>query len=102
MIILDTEKIEDSAARENFEKISEVINLNELLGGQFRVFDVLATDLGGDIKIKHNLKFTPTDIWTTWVTNNSTISIKYDKIDSEFFVFSTSARCRVRFIVGRA
>lgn len=101
MIILDNENVSDPAVRENFEKVSELVNANSLLLGEFRVFDIEATNTTGDIKIRHNFKFTPTDIWTSFVTNNSTIVIKYDRIDGEHFVFTTSARCRVRFIVGR-
>lgn len=101
MIFLDSEKIEDPVARENLEKISEVINGNPLMKGQFKVFDIDVTDTSSVVKIPHNLKFTPTDVWVSWINPTSTIVVRYDMIDGTHLAFTSSAQCKVRLIAGR-
>lgn len=101
MISLDSEKIEDPAARENFEKISESLNGNALFGGQFKSIEIDVTDTSRPIKVPHGLRFRPTDLWTSWVTNGAAITIFHAQIDDEFFAFQSTAVCKVRFIIGR-
>jgi hypothetical protein len=101
LIFLDSEKIGDPYARENLEKISEILNSNPLIRGDFKSFEFTVTQTGSIIKVRHNLRYTPTDVFVSWVTNDSTIVLKYDQIDDEFLAFTSSQECRLRLIIGR-
>lgn len=101
MITLDTEKIDNENIRENFEKISEVINSNPIVGGELKVFNIEVFDTSSTILIRHGFKFTPTDVWVSWISQPSTVSIKYEFIDNEFLAFTSSQECKLRIIAGR-
>lgn len=101
MIFLDTEKISDPNVRENMEKISEVLNSNPFASGKFTIFEIDVTNTTSVIKFKHNLKFIPTDVFVSWVNPTSTINVRYDLIDKEYITFTSTAKCRVRIVVGR-
>jgi hypothetical protein len=101
VVFLDSEQIGDPLAREALEKISEVLNASPLLTGNLKVFEFDVTNTSTTIKIRHRFSFAPTDVWVSWVTNNATISIKYDEIDETFLAFTASAACKVRLIAGR-
>jgi len=102
VLVLDSEKIDDPYVRECMEKISEAINGSKFVSGKFDIFEVNVTNTTTKIKSPHGLKYTPTDVFVSWVNPTSTIAIRYDLVDENNIVFTSSAACKVRFIVGRA
>ena len=100
-IFLDSEKVDGGPIREITEKLSELLNSNELMGGDFKVFDIQVTDNTRVIKIPHGFKFTPTDFWISWINPTSTIVLRYDLVDETYIAFTSTDICRLRVIAGR-
>jgi len=93
-------EIVDPQASINFLRLNDFHNKDPFgkMSGEFREVDI---GPGVDIKIPHNLSFTPKDIVLLHNSSNATVSFNYSKFTENFLYVNSSARTTLRFIVGR-
>ena len=55
-------EVQDPYVRENFRRIKDSLEAEQILGGYFKFFEQEITQVGVKVPIKHNLSFIPQDI----------------------------------------
>jgi translation initiation factor IF-1 len=95
-------EIKDQYVQENFKRVENFINESPIFKPQF-VFNEITTSAAVTNKVyKHNLSFTPKDVILMHVSPyTATVTWRYNKFDSNFIYFDTSAAVTIRFLLGR-
>jgi hypothetical protein len=94
------EKIEDKMDRENAVKLAEAFKDNPFLNGSLKHYGLTVTKANPAYDFKHNLGFTPKDIWLTWVSDGSNVVVNYALIDDVNINFNFPGPCTIRFFAG--
>lgn len=96
------DNVADKGARQSFRWIQSYLqNEVPLIKGDFKVFELEFEAAVSALQIPHHLPFIPTDIIQTYVTNGATVTWSYEAFDKTYFVVTTSAACKVRFLAGK-
>lgn len=87
--LLLVSELSDPLLRENFKRLN---TLSQLPGAPLLNFvrlEIALTEEKTAFKVPHGLAYTPTDIWTTWITGPALIQFNYDLFDATNIVLST-------------
>ncbi len=96
------DNVADKWAQQSFRWIQTYLQSQvPFLYGDFTVFELTFEGAETALKVPHNLPFIPTDIIQTYVTNSATVTWLYEQFDGTYFVVTTSAACKVRFLAGK-
>lgn len=96
--VLSTRGITDPVVLENFKKLERYFQgQNQLFG--FEHIIVEADKAQDQIRVRHNLGYTPRDVIVTDQTG-ARVHFLHDKFDSEFIVASSEGKGRLRAFVG--
>lgn len=96
-------QLDNPYLQQNFKTFGAIFNGSPFLKGQWRFIEFDVEVSGTDIKLAHNLPFTPSDMLVT-STINGTITLKYESFDETFIVFDatvSTAPMAVRAFLGR-
>ena len=93
-------EITDKFIRDNFQRISNFIQSQDLLAGDFKFFQL---DLDGTANqiVSHNLGFLPKDVIFLGVTDSESVTFNYDSFTRDVFSITSTGSCTVRFFAGR-
>ena len=99
-----TEQVQgDPYVRDNFRKLSDALEREDVLRGNFKFFEIVVTQPEGAINFSypHNLGFIPRDILTMSSSNdNPSITWHFDVFTETDVVFSTTDDCTIRCFIG--
>lgn len=82
-------EITDRYLRENFKRLNDFAQIPGMALLNFTRLEITLTEEKTSFKVPHNLGYTPTDIWVTWVTGPALVQFNYDQFDSTNVVLST-------------
>lgn len=95
-----TEQIPDAYVRDNFKRLADALDAENILRGNFKFFEIVLTNAVTGFDFPHNLKFTPKDVIVEGISGGATITFHYDNFTTTNIQFTTSAGCTVRCFVG--
>jgi hypothetical protein len=93
----------DPYVKDNFRRLAEAIEREDLLRGNFKFFEIVIAQPEGAINFSypHNLGFVPKDILTLSASNNNPmVTWHFDSFTDTNLVLSTSDDCTIRCFVG--
>lgn len=97
---INLELIQEPEVREVFQRLMETLNQNPVLSGVFRTVVVKVDKAVTDLKIRHGLRFKPTDIIETSIEGSGTISWNRSQFTETYLSVSTTGPVTVRALVG--
>jgi hypothetical protein len=101
-ITLLLSELKDEYIQKNFKSIENFINEFSLFKTQFKFYEITIPAAAVNKAFKHNLTFTPKDVTLLHVNPYTvTVTFRYNKFDSNFIYFDTSAGATIRFLLGR-
>lgn len=100
MITLLIKEVADQFVQENFKRLRDFINRNNLIQSELQIFEVSFTGAKTNFKFKHNLKYLPKDVIVLSVSKSATVTFNFDLFDDEYLDMTVSAACKVRFLAG--
>lgn len=100
MISLIFKNIEDPYILENFQRLSNFLNSDVMLMGNFKFYTLTFTGAVTNYRFKHNLDFVPKDLILTSITGSATVTINYDLFTKDYIDITTSGGTTIRFLVG--
>lgn len=93
--------IPDMWSRENFVRLGNFINEQDLFTGDFKLFNVEISSKQTKFKIKHGLTFTPEDIISLSSEGDQNFYFRFQEFDSQFLYVTTNGPCKIRFLAGK-
>lgn len=94
------EKIPDTYARENFQRIQDGLREQALLKGKWAFFELVFTAAVTNLKYPHHLGFMPKDILQTSLTGSGSLVWNYSSFDTVNLDITTTGPCTVRAFIG--
>lgn len=98
---LRTENIEDLNTRDSFREVEEYLQVQDILQGQWRYFEVEYSVQQNSARFRHELNFVPRDIIVTCIEGDQRISWIYPDFDLEYIYLDVSGPVRIRGFVGK-
>lgn len=93
-------EVQDPYVRENFRRIKDSLEAEQILGGYFKFFEQEITQVGVKVPIKHNLSFIPQDIIILSIEGSRSIYFNYENFDKDNLYVTLTKPCRIRFLAG--
>lgn len=93
--------IPDMWSRENFVRLKNFINAQDLFTGDFKLFNIEIPSKQTLFKIKHGLTFTPEDIINLSAEGDQNYYFHFQDFDPQFLYISTNGPCKIRFLAGK-
>jgi hypothetical protein len=100
MLKLFNNEITDPFIKENFERLTKIINNQPLMRGEWEFFEVSFPAAVTNFKFKHNLGFKPRDVIETSKIGAGSITFNYSAFDATNIDITTSGALTVRFFAG--
>lgn len=97
----DYGKISDPILREYIQDLQDEINNQAILKGEWKYFEYEFDKAETNLKVPHNLKFTPIDVVQTYISGSGSITWNYSSFDGENVDITTSDACIVKAFIGR-
>ena len=95
------EQIEDPNLRDSLQWIVDYLLTLDLLGSNFKFFELTFTKAETALAVPHKLGFQPIDILQTSLTGAGVPTFVYNSFTDKNFVITTTGACVVRFFAGR-
>jgi hypothetical protein len=92
--------IEDQYVRENFTRLLKFFNLQDLLNGEFKFFDVEILEANTIFSLPHGLKFIPVDIIVVSIFGDYNFYFRHSDFTKEDIKILVSGPVRIRFFAG--
>lgn len=93
-------EIADRYVRENFQRLQNFIDKENILRGNFQYVEIVFTKAENNYKHKHNLDFTPNIAFLAWVSDSAAVTLNYDEFDSEDINITVDKACTIRLFIG--
>lgn len=93
-------EVGDPYIRDNFRRLDNFLRDFPFAKGEFKFFEIVITGAVTNFDFLHNLGFLPKDVITTNVSNNATVTWKYDSFTTTTVRLTTSAACTIRAFIG--
>lgn len=100
MLKLRLNEIEDEYVKQNFERISLILNNFALLRGEWQFFELTFAASVSNFRFEHNLGFKPKDVLVTSQIGAGSATFNYSLFTSTHIDISTSGAVVVRFFAG--
>lgn len=98
---LNLKGVAEQASRENFELLENTFRGIRLLDGTFKFFEIAIPGAATHYRVRHNLGFTPKDIFQTSLVGSGTLTWNYELFDADYLDITTTAAMTVRAYVGK-
>jgi hypothetical protein len=92
--------IDDPYVRENFKRISNIFNTDNLLKGEFKFFEKEIIAANTTILVSHGLNFVPQDIIILSIDGDFNFYFKYQEFDRTNISIYVSGPVKLRFFAG--
>lgn len=93
--------IETPEVRQALQWLYDYLDKSQVLGADFKLFDMNFTRAETNLKIPHGFDFIPMDIIQTFLTGSGVVTYNHELFDGTNIVLSTSGPCRARFLAGK-
>lgn len=88
-------------SRENFSRLKNFINAQDLFLGDFKLFDITAPSKQSLFRIEHGLTFTPEDIISLSAEGDQNYYFRFQEFDKRFIYVTTNGPVKFRFLAGK-
>ena len=92
--------IKDGETKENFQKLEEFVDEQNLLEARFKFFEVEFDSAVTNFKLKHDLGYVPKDVIISSTKGTGEVVLNYDKFDKDYIDISTNGAVKVRMFAG--
>lgn len=100
-IALILKDISDIYVRDNFYRLQKYFNDSVFFDGDFDFYEIEIPEANTNFKIRHGLKFIPTDIILLAVYGDFNFYFKYQNFDRDFIYVHANGPCSLRFLAGK-
>jgi hypothetical protein len=100
MITLLIKEVADQFVQENFKRLRDFINRNNLIQSEMQFFEVAFTGAKTNFKFKHNLKYLPKDVIVLSVSKSASCTFNFDLFTDDYIDMTVSGATTVRFLAG--
>lgn len=94
-------EISDKYVKENFQRIESANLQSPFTLGDFRILTIDIPGAVSNLRYAHNLGFQPSDVWTTYRSEDEIETWNYTLFNSEFLDISATGAMTLRAVVGR-
>lgn len=101
MLKLYFREILDQFSKENFRRLEENDENDQIKKAQWEFKEITFTTAVTNFKYAHHLDFVPRDIIQTSITGVGSLTFNYANFDETNLDITTTNACVVRFFVGR-
>lgn len=101
MLSLLTENLDLDQSKENFLKIADFVLNHPILGGNFKLIEVVVRNPSSNYKVYHRLGFEPKDVIIMHISSGTVTPI-YNSITKDTLELDVSAASTIRMLVGTA
>lgn len=97
--VIHTREIEDQIIRKNFQNLLDYFEReSQFVGFKHLTVEISKAETG--LKVRHGLDYTPEDVIISKQTGPGTVTLDYDKFDSNFIVLDATDAVSLRLYVG--
>ena len=94
-------EVENEYIRDNFTRLMDYFTKSPVERCGFSFIEIVVTAAVTNLDYPHGLGFQPKDIIVMSVSNNATLTLKYDNFTDSTIRITTSAATTVRTLIGR-